>query len=107
MKRSVIGLMAALTLAACAGDTGPDNSLSEVAAAAYSDGGATTLTVFTMVNNSTGSGAHTAMLVDGSQRVIFDPAGSFRDPRVVERHDVLYGMTPGFIRDDPSMGAGL
>nr|WP_238936757.1 hypothetical protein [Sulfitobacter mediterraneus] len=51
-----------------------------------------------MVNNRTGSGGHTALMVNGSQRVIFDPAGSFRDPRVTERGDVLYGVTPGWLQ---------
>lgn len=51
-----------------------------------------------MVNNRTGSGGHTALMVSGSQRVIFDPAGSFRDERVVERGDVLYGITPGWLQ---------
>jgi len=36
--------------------------------------------------------------VNGSQQVIFDPAGSFRDPRVTERADVLYGITPGWVQ---------
>jgi hypothetical protein len=56
------------------------------------------LTIFTMVNNRTGRGGHTALMVNGSQRVIFDPAGSFRDSRVAERGDVIYGVTPGWLQ---------
>jgi len=41
---------------------------------------------------------HTALLINASQQVIFDPAGSFRDPKVVERGDVVYGVTPGWVR---------
>ncbi len=84
-------------VAACANDTGIDNSPAEVAAAAYSAPGPKSLTLLTMVNNRSGSGAHTALLVNGSQQVIFDPAGSFRDPRVIERGDVLYGMSPNWV----------
>jgi hypothetical protein len=52
------------------------------------------LTLFTMVNNSNGSGAHTSLMVNGSQRVIFDPAGSFRHPRIATKNDVVFGVTP-------------
>lgn len=33
-------------------------------------------------------------MVNASQRVLFDPAGSFEFPIVPERGDVLYGFTP-------------
>jgi hypothetical protein len=45
------------------------------------------------VNKRSGSGAHTAILVNGSERVIFDPAGTWNHPRVPERNDVHFGMT--------------
>ena len=41
-----------------------------------------------------GDAAHTALLINGSQRVIYDPAGTFRDKDVPERADLLYGITP-------------
>ena len=85
-------------LAACANDTGIDNTPAEVAAAAYVAPGPKSITLMTMINNRTGIGGHTALVVNGSQQVIFDPAGSFRDPRVIERGDVLYGMTPKWIQ---------
>lgn len=98
MKRLLTGLALAALLAACAVDTSPDSSPAAVAAAAFSPSGPKKITVYTMINNRTGNGAHTAMLVNGSQQVIFDPAGSFRDARVVEKGDVLYGMTPSWIQ---------
>lgn len=85
-------------LAACAADTSPDSPPAAVAAAAFRSAEPPSLTLFTMVNNRTGGGGHTALMVNGSQRVIFDPAGSFRDARVVERGDVLYGITPGWLQ---------
>lgn len=95
MRPVVIALaLASSLLAACAADNSPDSPPEAVAAAAYRADGPPTLTLFTMVNNRTGNGGHSALMVSGSQRVIFDPAGSFRDPRVVERGDVLYGITP-------------
>lgn len=47
-----------------------------------------------MKNTRTGRGAHTSLLVDASQRVLFDPAGTFGHPTIPERNDVLFGMTP-------------
>lgn len=85
-------------ISACANDTGTDSSPAEVAAAAFAAPGPRSITLMTMVNNRTGSGGHTALLVNGSQQVIFDPAGSFRDSRVVERGDVLYGISPRWIQ---------
>ncbi|KAJ02224.1 hypothetical protein [Sulfitobacter mediterraneus] len=98
MTRYFAGLALVALLAGCAADTSPDSPIEAVQAAAYQAPGPKTLTVFTMVNNRTGSGGHTALMVNGSQRVIFDPAGSFRDPRVTERGDVLYGVTPGWLQ---------
>lgn len=97
MKRLLTGLLLAATLAACGGDSSPDSPPEAIAAAAYRPAGPKKITVFTMVNNRTGKGGHTALLVNGSQQVIFDPAGSFRDERVVESGDVLYGMSPSWV----------
>lgn len=97
LKIRIAALLAALVLSACSVDQSPDSAPERVAAAAYRSSEPPSLTVFTMVNNRTGSGGHTAVMINGSQRVIFDPAGSFRDVRVVERGDVLYGVTPAWL----------
>ena len=97
MKRILLGLAVASLLTACANDQSPDAAPEQVAAVAFREGGPKSLTVMTMVNNRTGSGGHTALLVKGSQTVIFDPAGSFRDERLTERGDVLYGMSPAWV----------
>ncbi|MEM8693476.1 MAG: hypothetical protein AAGG57_16525 [Pseudomonadota bacterium] len=81
-------------LSACA-TVETNNSPPEVIAAAkYREPGPASLTLMTMVNNRTGGGGHTALMINGSQRVIFDPAGSFVNDRVPERDDVLYGVSP-------------
>jgi len=88
---------AALTLCAalagCAADPvwAPDDA---VRAAAYAPGGQPSVTLITMISNSTGSGGHSALLIDGAQRLLFDPSGSWYHPQVPERNDVLYGMRP-------------
>ncbi|MEM7240684.1 MAG: hypothetical protein AAF429_00730 [Pseudomonadota bacterium] len=66
----------------------------EVQSKAYVHGGQPSVTLLTMVNNATGSGGHSAVMINGSQRVMYDPAGRFKDSRVAERYDVLYGVTP-------------
>ncbi len=65
----------------------------EVSRAVYVDDGPPKLTLYTVINNATGSGAHTALLVNASQRAIFDPAGSWYHPQLPERNDVHYGMS--------------
>jgi hypothetical protein len=66
----------------------------EVQRASYSTSGQPTVTLLTMVSNSNGSGGHSALVIDGAQRLVFDPAGSWHHPLVPERNDVLYGMSP-------------
>lgn len=97
-KPVLAALTAVALLAGCSVDQSPDSSIEAVQAAAYAPAGAPKMTLFTMVNNRTGAGGHTSLMIDGAQRVLFDPAGSFRDERVVERGDVLYGMTPGWVQ---------
>ena len=98
MKTFLTAIALVGVLAGCSVDQSPDSPPDVVARAAYRSPEPPSLTLMTMVNNRTGSGGHTALVVNGSQQVIFDPAGSFRDPRVIERGDVLYGMTPKWIQ---------
>ncbi len=89
-------LAASLVLAGCAAPnpTVPDASSDEIQNAAYTHAGPAKLTLYTMINNRSGAGAHTSVMINASQRVIFDPAGSVRLNAVPERGDVLYGVTP-------------
>ena len=97
MSLRALGLafLALMSLAGCASDTtGTDSRPEVVRQAAYRHPGPPKLTLFTMVSNNTGAGAHTSLMINGSQRVIFDPAGSVRHSAVPEVRDVLYGITP-------------
>ncbi|MEQ6248892.1 hypothetical protein ABMC89_08375 [Sulfitobacter sp. HNIBRBA3233] len=96
MKPAIALGLALAVLAGCA-EKGKESPLSEIEAAVYRPTGAPALTLFTMVNNNSGAGAHSALLVEGSQAVLFDPAGSFIHPQVPERGDVLYGMSPRWV----------
>lgn len=93
MRSWVLACCAVLSLGACAAETvwAPDE---DVARAAYRHDGPPSLTLYTMINNNNGSGAHTSLMINGSQRVIFDPAGSFKHETIPERNDVVFGITP-------------
>ena len=89
-------VLALVILAGCGAgnDMRPDASAEVISSASYSHDGPAALTLYTMINNRSGAGAHTSVMINGSQRVIFDPAGTVRLSAVPERGDVLYGITP-------------
>lgn len=91
--RAVAGLTIALALSGCAAEKiwAPDEA---VRAARYSHPGPSEIALITSINDRSGEGAHSALLINGSERVLFDPAGNWDDPRAPERHDVRFGMTP-------------
>jgi len=92
MLRLVFSIMALLGLAACGAEPkwAPEE---QVQAARFVAGPPSYITLYTVVNKSSGSGAHSAILVNGSERLIFDPAGTWMHPRLPERNDVHFGMT--------------
>ncbi|MGB0902559.1 hypothetical protein [Halocynthiibacter sp.] len=65
----------------------------EVSRSVYVHSGPKSLSLYTVVNVRSGSGAHSGLLVNASQRVMFDPAGTWWNPRLPERNDVHYGMS--------------
>ncbi|PKP76035.1 MAG: hypothetical protein CVT84_00310 [Alphaproteobacteria bacterium HGW-Alphaproteobacteria-6] len=93
MRHLLLAAVLPLALAACGADSvwAPD---AEVARAAYVTGEPASITLFTVVRKNGGSGAHSGLMIDGHQRVMFDPAGTWHHPGVPERNDVHYGLTP-------------
>jgi len=94
MRFLVFALCAIFALTGCGAVDNIWASDEEVSRASYSHNGPTQLVLLTMLSNRTGAGAHTSLMINGSQRVMFDPAGSFKHETIPERHDVLYGITP-------------
>lgn len=92
MLRLVSCLVALIALSACGAEPkwAPED---QVQAARFVAEGPTYVTLYTVVNKSSGSGAHSAILINGSERLIFDPAGTWQHPRLPERNDVHFGMT--------------
>ncbi|MEE3316293.1 MAG: hypothetical protein VX202_00905 [Pseudomonadota bacterium] len=93
MRRLVLAIALPAVLAACGAEEvwAPDEA---VRAAVYRSDQSPSITLITAVNNRSNEGAHSAILINGSQRVLYDPAGSWWHKTVPERNDVLYGMTP-------------
>ena len=94
MRFFILALCGMSALAGCAAPPGVWATDEAVALAAYSHDGPPRLTLFTMLNNNTGAGAHTSLMINGPQRVIWDPAGSFKHETIPERNDVVFGVTP-------------
>lgn len=92
MLRLAFCLMAFVGLAACGAEPkwAPEE---QVQAARYVANEPPHVTLYTVVNKRSGSGAHSAILVNASERLIFDPAGTWHHPRLPERNDVHFGMT--------------
>lgn len=96
MKIQVLAVMALLALGACGAKSvwAPDD---KVAAARYVAEPPRSVTLFTVISTRNGSGAHSGLLINASQQVLFDPAGSWQLPSLPERNDVHYGITPKMV----------
>lgn len=92
VMRLIALFVAALAVAGCAESI--MDSPEKVAAARYVSDEAPYVALVSMVNVSNDKGAHSAILVNGSQVALYDPAGTFAYETVPERNDVLYGITP-------------
>ena len=86
-----IGLMAALSACGAAEPRwAPEDA---VRTARYVHEGPPAVTLFTVIATENGQGAHSGLMINGSERLMFDPAGSWSLPRRAERNDVHFGMT--------------
>ncbi|MCB1341180.1 MAG: hypothetical protein KDK24_08970 [Pseudooceanicola sp.] len=93
LTRILMAAAVAGALAGCATKQ-PYADDATVARARYSDPANPSITLYTMINNRTGAGGHSSLLINASESVIFDPAGSFEAGMVPERNDVLFGISP-------------
>lgn len=88
----LFALLALIVLSACTKPVvwAPEEA---VVAARYQAGAPYTITLFNVINNENGRGEHSALMINApSQRVLFDPAGTWTHPVAPERHDVHYGF---------------
>lgn len=90
-RSGLLGVSLAVGVAGCGAEPvwAPD---AEVQRAIYRHDAPPSITVITVVSNRSGSGGHSALLINGTQRLIFDPAGTWYHPQIPERNDVHFGM---------------
>lgn len=95
MRRAFIALLAASALAGCEAYTpaSPD----AIMAARYVSPEPPSVTLMSMVNESSGRSEHAGLLINGSQQVLYDPAGTFTHPDLPRAGDIHYGMTPRYV----------
>ena len=96
MRRLILCLVALFALSACGAESvyAPQSA---VDAARFVAEPPTSITLYTVINNRSESGAHSGLLINASQQVMFDPAGTWHHPRIPERNDVHYGITPRIV----------
>jgi hypothetical protein len=90
----LLGLAALPALGACSPGTAVWASDEDLARVRYRAPGPTYLALVTVRNEGDGQGAHSALLISASERVLFDPFGGWKDAAVPERNDVLFGFSP-------------
>lgn len=95
ISRQVLAVLALVMLAGCEMYT--PASVDEIARARYVSDEPPSITLISMVNAKSGRSAHSGLLINGSQRVLYDPAGTFTHPDLPRRGDIHYGMTPRFV----------
>jgi len=88
---SLLLVASAVVVSGCAVEVG--SSPAELAAARHVSDDPPYVSVVTMVNNGSGRAAHSALIINGSERVIYDPAGTFQHQELAERGDIHYGAT--------------
>jgi hypothetical protein len=93
MLRPVLALVALLALAGCGAEPvwAPESAVTQ---ARYVHPGPSTVTLYTVLNNRSNEGAHSGLMINGSERIMFDPAGSWYHSSLPERNDVHFGVTP-------------
>jgi hypothetical protein len=95
MRRALFLLLAAVALAGC--ETYQPATPEAIARARYVSDEPPSVTLISMVNAGSGRSAHVGLLINGSQQVLYDPAGTFTHPALPRRGDIHYGMTPRYV----------
>ncbi len=92
LRRLALSLLLLAGLSACGAEP-IWSEQHEIDRVAFRADGPSTLTLITVINNNSGAGAHTGLLINGPQRVMWDPAGTWWNPNAPERNDLHYGLT--------------
>lgn len=90
--RLMMVLLLPILAAACApaGEWAPENV---VASARHVSDRPAEITLITVVNTRSNAGDHSALIINGDHRILYDPAGSWFNRHAPQRNDVHYGMS--------------
>lgn len=97
MILKALAATALLALAACGAAEPKWADDAAVAQARFVAARPTSITLYTVLSNANDSGAHAGLLINASEQVMFDPAGTWYHPRLPERNDVHFGITPRMV----------
>lgn len=97
--RTIISVISLVFLMACEGSekNAPIASSMEIQQAAYISSLPNSITLMTMVKENGDFGEHSGLLINASQQVLYDPAGTFRHSTSPNARDVNYGMHPAMV----------
>ena len=95
MRLAFLTLLAATALAGC--EIYEPASYPEIEAARYVSPEPPSVTLMSMVNTRSGRSEHAGLLINGSQQVLYDPAGTFTHPGLPRSGYVHYGMTRRYV----------
>ena len=95
MHRFLLALLAAATLAGC--EVYRAATPEEITQARYVSEASPSVTLLSMVKNNSDRSAHAGLLINGSQQILYDPAGTFTHPDLPRKGDIHYGMTPRYV----------
>ena len=95
MRRALLALTAVASLAGC--EVYKPACFDAIERARYVSPEPPSVTLVSMVNSSSGRSAHSGLLINGSQQVLYDPAGTFTHPDLPRNGDIHYGMTPRYL----------
>jgi hypothetical protein len=95
LRAVVLGLCAVVALSGC--EVYRAAAPEEIAAARYVSDAPPSVSLVSMVNARSGRSAHAALLINGSEVVLYDPAGTFTHPDLPRAGDVHYGMSPRYV----------
>lgn len=95
MRRLLAGLLVAVSLGGCEVYRAAEPE--EIAQSRYVASTPPSITLLSMVDAKSGRSAHSALLINGSEQVLYDPAGTFQHPDLPRRGDIHYGVTPRYL----------
>lgn len=97
--RTIVSVISLVVLMACEGSerNAPVASSMEIQQATYVSPLPNSIILMTMVKENDDFGEHSGLLINASQQVLYDPAGTFRHSTSPNSRDVNYGMHPAMV----------